>query len=376
MLKGGGVSLRGHRLRMLLAATAVVVVAGCGGSDPAPTSANGSSVGLQERDSQHLPTDWNSVVEAANKEGEVVLYTNQTAEVSTATLEAFAKAFPGIKVKVVRDSVDILPNRYVQEYESAGKSPADVLESSIFEPVIGDHPDWFTNIRDLKPGQIPTLEDFPLNQAAPEHRPRSITSAAYTWTLAYNTDRVKESELPKTWEDLKDARWKGRLIVPDPRAASGYMAFYKLMYDNYGAAYGNGLVANKATLSESGASLSQQIAAGAFDIGGPVARSHSAKIRSQGAPLKHLDLLPAKVSATTMALPAGAPHPNAQRVLATFLLSAQAQEIQCEIGQLGSLNAQAAGACDAVKIDPNLEVFDLNIDKAAQAPILQAMNLD
>lgn len=364
------------RTRALLAVLAglgmIVSLSACGSSQPAEQSGSG----LQERDSGHLPDDWDDVVAAAVEEGEVVLYSNQSEEVSSATLEAFAEAFPGIEVKVVRDSVDTLPNRFVQEYESTGKSPADLLESSIFEPVIADHPDWFVDVRELDVDEIPTLADFPLDQAAPEHRPRSITSAAYTWTLAYNTDRVDESELPKTWEDLTDPKWNGRMLIADPRSASAYFAFHALMYENYGAAFGEGLVANGATLSESGASLSQQIAAGAFDIGGPVARSHSAQIREQGAPVEHLDLLPAKVSATTMALPVDPPHPNARRVLAAFLLSAQAQEIQCTIGQLGSLNANAEGDCDEFDIDPSLEVFDLNISQSVKDPVLDAMDLN
>ncbi|QMU97155.1 extracellular solute-binding protein [Microbacterium esteraromaticum] len=342
----------------------------------APEAPASSITGFQERDAEHLPDDWDDVVAAALEEGEVILYSNQSQEVSSATIDAFAKAFPGIEVKVVRDSVDTLPNRFVQEYESTGDSPADVLESSIFEPVIADNPEWFVNIREMDPSIIPTLGDFPLDQAAPEHRPRSITSAAYTWTLAYNTDRVTEDELPETWEDLTDPKWKGRVMVADPRSASAYFAFHALMYESYGAAFGQGLLANDATLSESGASLSQQVAAGAFDIGGPVARSHSAQIREQGAPVEHLDLLPAKVSATTMALPANPPHPNAQRVLAAFLLSAQAQEIQCTIGQLGTLNAKAEGDCDAFHIDPSLEVFDLNIPQSVKDPVLDAMDLN
>lgn len=367
------------RRRLLLAVAAlattgmVLPLAAC-----ASTTASGrpAGTGLEERDSQNLPDDWDAIVAAAVEEGEVILYSNQTQEVSAATLEAFAAAYPGIEVKVVRDSVDTLPNRFVQEYESTGKSPADVLESSVFEPVIADHPEWFVNIREMDLSMVPTLQDFPLDQAAPEHRPRSVTSAAYTWTLAYNTDRVSEGELPKTWEDLTDPKWKGRMMIADPRSASAYFAFHALMYENFGPSFGQGLVANEATLSESGASLSQQIAAGAFDIGGPVARSHSAKIREQGAPVEHLDLLPAKVSATTMALPANPPHPNAQRVLATFLLSAQAQEIQCTIGQLGSLNAHAKGDCEDFNIDPSLEVFDLNIPSSVKDPVLDAMNLN
>lgn len=367
-----------------------IVAAGCGDDDGAETTAAPDTtaaptttaaayvnpgVGLQERDSEWLPDDWDEIVAAAAEEGEVVIYTNHPAATSDPMLAAFAEAFPDIEVREVRDSVDVLPTRYVQEHEADGRSPADVLHSSLFEAMVAEHPEWFMKIADLDPGFVPTLNDM-LPAAFPADRPYSVNAASYIWNLVYNTDLLDESEIPSSWCDFADPSWGGnRGMIADPRASSNYRGWEVFILNECGVEFWDAIAANGFTLIDSVGSMAEQVTAGAFEFGFPNITNKTTAARAEGAPVAHQTVLPARLGWTSIMLPADAPNPNAQRVLATFLLSAQAQEIQCEYGDLSSLNSKVGGACEALIIDPSYELNDINISDEDYAALLEALGL-
>lgn len=365
-------------LPALLAAGLLLV--GCGSPSSETSSESESSsgtggTGLQERDSANLPDDWDAVVAAAQEEGEVVVYTNDDLVVTDELYKAFNEAFPGIEIKPVRDSVDVLATKYVNEYESLGSSPADILQSTQFAAIAVDHPDWFKDLSTLSPGEIPTMADF-MPSAFPEGAPAQVTSAAYIRALGYNTDKVDEADVPKSWCDLTDPKYKGRMVMQNPSVSSSPM-FQDYILSQECPGLLEGLVANEVAFNDSPTAIGQAVAAGQYDFGFLLAASQSAEIRSKGAPLA-LAMLgdPTLIGGTLSSFPANPPHPNAARVFATFLLSAQAQEIQCEFGELSSLNKLAEGACsdNPIPEDGVPSIGSLN-DEAQRQEVLAGLGL-
>jgi iron(III) transport system substrate-binding protein len=354
-----------------------LVLAGCGSStsDESSSATSGAGTGLAERDSANLPPNWDEVVAAAQKEGQVIVYTNDDLVVTDKLYAAFNEAFPGITIQPVRDSVDVLATKYVNERESTGKSPADILQSTQFAAIAVDHPDWFKDLSKLPKDEIPTMADFTKN-AFPEGAPAQVTSAAYIRAVGYNTDKVSEEDVPKSWCDLANPKYKGRLVMQNPAVSSSPM------YQDYVLSREcpdllAGLVANGVALNDSPTAIGQAVAAGQYDFGFLLAASQSAEIRSKGAPLKlAFPENPTLIGGTLSSFPADPPNPNAARVFATFLLSSQAQEIQCEFGELSSLNKLAGGACAKTPIPDNgvQSIGSLN-DEAKRQQVLNALGL-
>jgi iron(III) transport system substrate-binding protein len=326
-----------------------------GGSAPGSSPAASSS------------SDWDSVVAAANQEGQVTLYTNFPTAQTNAKVAAFNQVYPKIKVNVLTDATATLPARYQQERQSTGKSPADVTESSVFEPLIASNPDWFTT---LTPDVLPSISQF--KSIAVTSSGKSIMTDAYTWEIVYNTSLVSSSDMPTTWADLLSSKWTGKIIALDPRGSSSYMAIFDELHSHLGSTFSG---FTHVTFTQSSTDLGQKVAAGAYAIGIYTNPSKLAPLLASGAPLKTLQIAPDLMGFTTMSLPTDAPHPNAARLLANFLLSPQGQEVQCKAADLGSLNNQAQGACTANAIPSDAIALPLTTSSADQAAILSALNL-
>jgi iron(III) transport system substrate-binding protein len=141
--------------------------------------------------------------EAAKKEGEVVLWGPPTDTVEKYYPQEFQRVFPGITVKPVGDIE--APQKLLTE-ALAGRHQADVLWWSI------------SGFLDLhKRGLVgrfesDTLEAFGIAPDDTTLDDRGLKVANVIYTVAYDTRRLKPQELPKTWEDLLDPRWRGQIV--------------------------------------------------------------------------------------------------------------------------------------------------------------------
>lgn len=353
----------------------MLTLSACGGDSGSDGSAAPANAGsLEERDTEHLPADWSEVEQAAIEEGEVVVYTTTPAEQFDPIVAAFNSIYPDITVTRVSDALSTLAVRYEQE-RSSGTHPADILSSSSFEAVIEANPDWFTDIGAQGPELLPNLADFsPL--ALPDDRPRSVTLGAYTWRVAYNTEMVEEADLPETFEDLADPRWSGILGIVDPRSSDTYASVLEALRQEYGDGYLQALARNGFGMTKEATDTAQQVAAGVYPIGFPTNQSKAESFIDSGAPLALLDLAPHPLGATTMALPLEAPHPNAGRLFANFLLTAQAQEMQCELVKVGSLNNKAGGACEEYTVPEDATPTDFSLSPDVREQVFSLMAVD
>jgi iron(III) transport system substrate-binding protein len=362
----------------------VALAAAACGSSGSSSNASGTSASVSGKscvpnmakaDAALLPASWCSVVSTADKEGKVIFYTTTPSEQLAPVISAFNKIYPDIQVETVNDSVATLPARYQQERNSTGKSPADVLNSATFESLISANPSWFNTISSLGTSYFPSLKQFE-PQATPASRPRSVASAAYTWELIYNTNMLKASEVPTSWKDLTDPKWKGKGIMTDPGASISYMAFFDLLYDKYGAGYLAGLKANKFVVSQSASDVAQQVASGAYEIGFVTNASKAAPVVQQHAPVKTVSLQPYGVGATTTSFPVKPPDPAAARVFGNFMLSSQAQELQCAASDLATFNKDASGACSQYAIPKGVATLPFSVQKAQQTQIMADLGIN
>src|SRR5271170_4322268 len=150
-----------------------------------------------------------ALIEAAKKEGQVVHYTSTDLPVAEKLAKAFEAKYPGISVRVERTGAERVFQRIGQEY-SSNIHAVDVVNSS-------DAAHFIVWKRDgiLAPYVPEDVAKF----YPPEHKDADGQFASWRiWLsiIAYNTSLVKPEDAPKSFADLLDPKWKGKIVTAHP----------------------------------------------------------------------------------------------------------------------------------------------------------------
>ena len=156
------------------------------------------------------------LIAAAKKEGRLVYYTANFAEVEQEVIKAFNKRFPEIKVEMVRAPGGQLITR-VKTEAAAGKLAADVVDHSdraLMADLVGLFQDYAP----------PNGKDYlPESLISPKLWPR----ATLVWSIAYNSALVKNP--PKSWRDLTKPEYANKQIG-EVIAPSGGTTWTRVMF--------------------------------------------------------------------------------------------------------------------------------------------------
>src|SRR4051812_20065299 len=150
-----------------------------------------------------------ALVEAARKEGKVVFYSSMDLPVGEKLGKAFEAAYPGISVQIERSGSERLFQRVGQEFES-NIHAADIINTSDASHIIS----WKKNgwLMPFVPEDV--AKHFPENYRDPDGM--SATSRIYLSSIAYNTKLVKPEDAPKSFADLLDPKWAGKMVKGHP----------------------------------------------------------------------------------------------------------------------------------------------------------------
>src|SRR5262245_55057336 len=165
-----------------------------------------------------------ALIDAAKKEGQVVYYTSTDLPVAEKVAKAFEAKYPGIGVRVERSGAERVFQRIGQEYAS-NIHAVDVVNSS-------DAAHFIVWKRDgiLLPYVPEDVAKYPA-----EHRDVDGQFASFrVWLsiIAYNTNLVKAEEAPKSFADLLDPKWKGKIVKAHPGYSGTIMtATYQMQRD-------------------------------------------------------------------------------------------------------------------------------------------------
>src|SRR5216117_247491 len=147
-------------------------------------------------------------VEAAKKEGKVVWYTSLALTSSEKVAKLFETAYPGIKVEVQRTGSQRILQRVMQEMQ-ANLRLVDVIHTS--------DAGHFVLLKEKKLLMKYTpagVDAFPAGFK--DRDGYYFTLRATVNVIAYNTKLVSSAEAPRTWKDLLDPKWKGKLVTAHP----------------------------------------------------------------------------------------------------------------------------------------------------------------
>lgn len=265
-----------------------------------------------------------AMIEAAKKEGQVTWYTGLIVNLVVRPLsEGFEKKY-GIKVNFTATSDSETLLRLTNEAR-AQKYEDDIFDTpgTLVPPL-------------MKAGLMEHYEP-----ASAKSYPADMKDKDGYWTAifalylttGYNTDLVKDSEAPKTFEDLLDPKWKGKMVWTGTRTISGPAGFIanilKTMGQDAGMAYLKKLAAQKITAldGQNQRVVLDQVIAGQYPIGLMIYNHHTVISQQKGAPIKWVKMEPLVANLGVVAMPKHAPHPNAAKLFLEYIFSEEGQQV-------------------------------------------------
>ncbi len=254
------------------------------------------------------------LIESAKKEGKLIWYTSTNVTESKPLLDDFEKQYPFIKGEIFRASGEVILNRIISETR-AGRWNFDVVMVGEFDVLMG--------AKLLAPYKSPEAKNF----IADFINPNGYWSAVYVnyRTIGYNSKIVAEKDAPKQWEDLLDAKWKGKISLEEEDYV-WYGALVKYWGKEKTQKYMRALAKQDIQWRKGHTLISQLMAAGEFPLG--VIYAHRIEeMKQRGAPVEWSNTVnPVVATLNGAGLSLKAPHPNAARLYIDYLLSKPAQQ--------------------------------------------------
>ena len=275
------------------------------------------------------------LIDAAKREGELVYYASMNLSEANAIIAEFEKRYPFIKVKMQRTGSEKLLTRVLTEFR-AKKTFADVIQTVEFSMHL------FNRSGVLARYQPQSNASYPK-----EFKEDGFWTTVYynAYVTAYNTRLVPARQLPKTYDDLLDPKWKGKLLMEGTKA-DWFAGMLQIIGPERGLKYMWDLAKQQPSPREGNELLAQLVVAGegAFDINIPAASVE--RMKERGAPIDWTALGPTPAIMVGAGLAAGAPHPNAAKLFLEFELSRDGQKLMQTPGRHSAradfVNEQAA----------------------------------
>ncbi len=262
-------------------------------------------------------------LDAAKKEGKVVWYTSLALSSSEKVAKLFEVAYPGIKVEVHRTGSERILQRVMQELQANIKI-ADVVHTSD-----AGHYVLLKDKKLLMKYAPAGVDRFPA--AFKDKDGYHYGLRATVNVIAYNPKIVPAAEAPRTWKDLLDPKWKGKLVTAHP-GYSGVIATHVLaLVHLHGWDYFKQLAQNKPMLVQSAVDPSGVVASGERPIAANGGDYTFYQVKKKGNPVEIVfpkEGVPLVVSPS--AITSFAPHPNAARLFTDFIFSRDLQQVLAE----------------------------------------------
>ena len=287
------------------------------------------------------------LIEGAKKEGTVIWYSTMNGDIVTQPLEdAFLKKYPFLKISSIRTGSAEITAKATAERD-AGRVTVDVMAASASDSLDG------MNI--AIPFVSPKGKELPDGSVPANNMYVSFRNAVNI--NAWNTKLMPTKDAPKTWEELADPKYKGKMVWSDspasgaPRLISHFRAMWgeekaleflkKLQKQDIRTVPGN-----------AGAVMAQ-LQAGEFPIIIGFSGTVVADAKKDGAPVDGVNPEPSLSRASAIALMKNAPHPHAAMLLIDFLLDKDGgQKILGEVGYF-PMHPAVKTTKDLAFIDPN-----------------------
>jgi len=266
-----------------------------------------------------------ALIEAAKKEGKLSYYSALELTTAERLARTFETKYPGIAVRVERSGAERIFQRIAQE-QGSGIKAVDVGNST--DPA--HYLEWKKNdwLAPYLPREV--AQHFPADQI--DRDGMYATSCAWTEAIGYNTHLVKREEAPKSYADLLDPKWTGKMVKAHPGYSVAILTTTFLLARDLGWPYLEKLARQKIMQVQSAADPPKKILLGERAVMADGNEYNLVLLKDQGKPVEVV--YPAEGS-PLIVVPSGifrdAPNPNAARLFQSFFFSAEAQQMLVDV---------------------------------------------
>jgi iron(III) transport system substrate-binding protein len=274
-----------------------------------------------------------ALVDAARKEGQVIYYTSTDLPVAEKLAKAFEAKYSGIAVRVERTGAERVFQRIGQEY-SSNIHAVDVVNSS-------DAAHFIVWKRDgiLAPYVPEDVASYPA-----EHKDADGQFASFrVWLsiIAYNTNLVKAEDAPKSFADLLDPKWKGKIVKAHPGYSGTIMTATYQMQRDLGWSWFEQLAKQNIMQVQSSADPPKKLDLGERAVMADGNEYNIFQLKEKGRPVEPVY---ASEGSPLIIGPNGifksSPNPNAAKLFQSFCFSRDAQQLIVDVGGLRSVHPQ------------------------------------
>jgi len=280
------------------------------------------------------------IAAAAKKEGELTLYTTIAEKDLPAIVKPFEQKY-GIKVNVWRAGTDKVLQRAVTEAK-AKKYTVDAVHFGSPEM------EALSREKILQPVTSPVHKDLAAG-SVPRHKEWAATILS-VWVQAYNTGAVKKEDLPRTYNDLLDPKWKGKLGI-ESKNDDWFATVVQLMGgEKQGLEFFQKLVATNGISPRHGHTLlNNMVVSGEVPLALTVYNYMPEQAKKKGAPIDWFAIEPAVARSNAVGVARNAPHPNAGLLFYEYLLGPEGQQAMVSVDYVPT-NTRVESPLKGIKI--------------------------
>ncbi|HSK30721.1 MAG TPA: extracellular solute-binding protein [Candidatus Limnocylindria bacterium] len=265
----------------------------------------------------------------AKQEGNLVLYSVWDVEHLRVITDAFMKRYPGIKATYWQGRNPEIVTRVLTELQG-GQASFDVVLSDNAPPVI-------RAAGGIMPYETVQKEVLYL------HDPTLPTVSLQIQALAYNTRKLKPADLPKSWEDVANPKYKGMIALDDPMRAgplSSMLSGLKTQWNDDArfTRFVRGLKALNVPVHKSTSAMFRLVISGEYNICMPALLHDVMEEMHKGTPINYVKTVAPVVFPRQAGIYVKAPNPNAGKLFAEWLISDEGQKTIDSIGRETSRN--------------------------------------
>ena len=304
-----------------------------------------------------------ALIEAARKEGKLSFYSALELNVAERVARTFEAKYPGIAVRVERSGAERIFQRIAQE-QGSGIKAVDIANST--DPA--HYLDWKKNdwLEPYLPEEV--AKSFPADQISPDGT--HATACAWLESIGYNTDLVKREDAPKSYADLLDPRWQGKIVKGHPGYSGAILTATFVLSRDLGWSYFEKLAQQKIMQVQSAADPPKKILLGERAVMADGNDYNLVLLKDQGKPV---EVVYATEGSPLIIVPSGifrgAPNPNAAKLFQHFFFGAETQQMLVDVFAHRSFHAQVK------EKGAHIPLADLKLLKADPAAV-QAQSED